>query len=103
MVDSDFSWLAGLGCDQAGIERAHVDFSNSSTRHNNKMSLPTVEEVQTAILKALDASPDGKINDTRTLVVNGKELGENGQTLVKAALDSLQTKDVSALGAGIER
>ncbi|EKD04546.1 phenylalanine-tRNA ligase [Trichosporon asahii var. asahii CBS 8904] len=57
------------------------------------MSLPTVEEVQTAILKALDASPDGKINDTRTLVVNGKELGENGQTLVKAALDSLQTKD----------
>lgn len=64
------------------------------------MSLPTVEEVQTAILKALDASPDGKINDTRTLVVNGKELGENGQTLVKAALDSLQTKDVSAMSTG---
>lgn len=60
------------------------------------MSLPTVEEVQTAILKALDASSDGRINDTRTLAVNGKELGENGQTVVKAALDSLQTKDVSA-------
>lgn len=78
-----------------------MTFIYSSTCNNTKMSLPSVEEVQTAILKALDASPDGKINDTRKLVVNGKEIGENGQTVVKAALDSLQTKDVSTAGPGM--
>lgn len=60
------------------------------------MSLPTVEEVQTAILQALGASADGKIDDTRTLAVNGQALGENGQPVVKAALDSLESKNVSA-------
>lgn len=57
------------------------------------MSLPTVEEVQTAILKALDAS--GTINDSRQLSVGASSLASpEGQAVVKAALDSLLSKEV---------
>ncbi|TXT04966.1 hypothetical protein VHUM_03786 [Vanrija humicola] len=57
------------------------------------MSLPTVEEVQTAILTTLDAS--GTIDDSRKLTVGTTSLGSpEGQAVVKAALDSLLSKEM---------
>lgn len=59
------------------------------------MALPTVEEVQSSILKTLDASPSGTIDDSRKLAVSSTSLGsQEAQILVKSALDSLQSKEV---------
>lgn len=55
------------------------------------MSAPTVEATQSAVLQALATGP---IEDTRTLAVNGTPLGSDGQAVVKAALDSLLSKEV---------
>lgn len=59
------------------------------------MSLPTVEEVQSVILQTLAASPEGAIPDSRVLAVGGASLSApEGQAVVKAALDSLLSKEV---------
>lgn len=52
----------------------------------------TPESVQLAVLAALDA---GSLDDTRTLIVSGRPMdGPAEQTLVKAAVDSLNRKEV---------
>lgn len=62
------------------------------------MSLPTVEEVQSVILQSLAASPDGTIADSRTLKAGATSLaGPEGQAVIKAALDSLTSKEVGRL------
>ncbi|KAL1407023.1 Phenylalanyl-tRNA synthetase, beta subunit, cytoplasmic [Vanrija albida] len=59
------------------------------------MSLPTVEEVQTAILQTLDASATGTIDDSRQLKVGTTSLASpEGQAVIKAALDSLLSKEM---------
>lgn len=59
------------------------------------MALPTVDEVQSAILKTLDASPSGTIDDSRKLDVSGPSVAsQEGQIVVKSALDSLLSKEV---------
>jgi hypothetical protein len=63
------------------------------------MALPTVDEVQTAILKALDASPAGTLDDSRKLSAGGTTLeSQEAQAVVKSALDSLLSKEVSRAG-----
>jgi hypothetical protein len=68
------------------------------------MSVPTVEEAQSIILKTLAASPSGEIADSRELTFNGADLkSEKAQAVIKAALDSLLSKvvsDVVGLGGG---
>lgn len=60
------------------------------------MALPTVDEVQTAILVALDASPSGTLDDSRKLTAAGAALdSQEAQAVVKSALDSLLSKEVS--------
>lgn len=58
------------------------------------MSAPTPEATQPAVLQALSSGP---IEDTRNLSVNGATVGADGQIVVKAALDSLLSKDVRQL------
>lgn len=59
------------------------------------MALPTVEETQSAILKALDASPSGAVEDSQKLSVGSTSLSsQEGQGVVKSALFSLQSKEV---------
>ncbi|BEI90339.1 uncharacterized protein CcaverHIS019_0304090 [Cutaneotrichosporon cavernicola] len=59
------------------------------------MALPTVDEVQTAILTALDASPAGTLTDSRTISAAGTLLGsQEAQAVVKSALDSLLSKEM---------
>lgn len=61
------------------------------------MSAPTVEEAQTIVLKAIDASPNGEVADTRELTTasGGSLKSSEAQAVVKAALDSLLSKEVS--------
>lgn len=70
-----------------------------------KMSLPTSEQVQTFVLKTLDIQ--GSIVNSNDLVLNlenGQKItfvaGES-QTLLKGALDSLASREVSALSRRI--
>ena len=53
------------------------------------------ESVQLAVLAALDSSSTGTIDDSRTLIVEGRSMdGPAEQTLIKAAVDSLDRKEV---------
>ncbi|KAL7412039.1 phenylalanine-tRNA ligase [Mrakia frigida] len=61
------------------------------------MTTPTTapETVQLAVLAALDASPAGVLEDSRTLVVEGRKMdGAPEQILVKAAVDSLSRREM---------
>jgi len=64
------------------------------------MSVPTVEEAQSIILKTLAASPDGTIADSRELN-NGTLKSDKAQAVIKAALDSLLSKAVSGTAGGV--
>lgn len=59
------------------------------------MSAFAPELLQTTVLAALAASPDGTIADSRALQVNGAQLSSTeDQTAIRAALDSLASKEV---------
>lgn len=59
------------------------------------MSTPTPDQVQLAVLQALDSAPDGTLADSRTLTVGGRPMaGAADQILVKAAVDSLLRREV---------
>ncbi len=60
------------------------------------MSVPTVEEAQSIILKAIAASPNGEMPDSRELLsASGESLkSAEAQAVIKAALDSLLSKEV---------
>jgi hypothetical protein len=60
------------------------------------MSLPNPEALQPLILSLLASSSDGTIPDTRKIEYNGVDLfTSDEQAVVRAALDSLASKEVS--------
>lgn len=68
------------------------------------MALPTVEEVQSTILKTLDASPSGTVEDSQKLSVGSTSLSsQEAQGVVKSALFSLQSKEVGGDCMDFER
>ncbi|KAL7419069.1 Phenylalanyl-tRNA synthetase, beta subunit, cytoplasmic [Cryptotrichosporon argae] len=58
------------------------------------MSASTSEQLQPVILSALNAAADGTVPDSRALLVDGQPVGEAGQGAVKAAIDSLWSKEM---------
>jgi hypothetical protein len=65
------------------------------------MSLPNPEALQPLILSLLATSSDGTIPDTRKIEYNGVDLfTSDEQAVVRAALDSLASKEVSGSGFG---
>lgn len=62
------------------------------------MSLPNPEALQPLILSLLASSSDGTIPDTRKIEYNGVDLfTSDEQAVVRAALDSLASKEVGGL------
>lgn len=90
-----------LAAQNIHVDRKTISVFPGEYPSDIKMSLPTSEQVQTFVLKTLDTQ--GSIANSNDLVLNlenGQKVtfvaGES-QTLLKGALDSLASREVSAL------